>query len=362
MDAAGIEYWYVGGCVRDWATGAASRDIDIIAKASLEQLEAVTRGEAIHCKFPHILLDDLEILPTDDIMDDLQRRDFTVNAMALSKGGDLIDPCGGLKDAQDRVFRMTRPDAMAEDPLRMMRACRLAARLGWSIEPETEKAIAAWRHMFGHARFFRRQSLRVGLELKKAFDDPAPSLFLRSLKQRRLLRYALPLLDAAPKPVFEAALKACDKAPAGRSDLRMAALLGPLAAKGGKAIKKDIAKQLERIKWDLASSNFGRSRQPFASSGIAAAIASLGIDLRDKSALLRSAESGEFGGLSAAGLLELRRSALGLKCGKADLSRIQAWLLERGARPDLDKDARRALLRFHGMSKKRIKRIIEAAR
>ena len=68
--------------------------------------------------------------------DDLSRRDLTINAMAEDSSGSLIDPFGGKKDLQNKIFRHVSP-AFAEDPVRILRTARFAARYGFQVAPET---------------------------------------------------------------------------------------------------------------------------------------------------------------------------------------------------------------------------------
>ena len=102
--------------------------------------------------------------------DDLARRDFTVNAMALPlAGGGLVDPHGGAADCDARLVRALRPDAFEEDPSRLVRAARYAARLGFALEPGTEAAART------AAPPLDPGSARVGDELRRLLgEDAAP--------------------------------------------------------------------------------------------------------------------------------------------------------------------------------------------
>jgi tRNA nucleotidyltransferase (CCA-adding enzyme) len=104
------------------------------------------------------------------IADDLARRDFTVNAMALrlsgADAGELLDPHGGLADLEDRLIRALRPDAFREDPSRLVRAARYAARLGFDLAPETEAAARA------AAPGLETASARIGDELRRLLEEP----------------------------------------------------------------------------------------------------------------------------------------------------------------------------------------------
>lgn len=137
------------------------------------------------------------------IDDDLSRRDFTVNAMALPVSvfcgaklpgaekikKEIIDPCGGLKDLKERVLRtpLEPVKTFSDDPLRMMRAIRFSAQLGFAIESETLKAI----HQ-GRDRLKIISAERIQEELLKLLACPAPSIGLILLFQTHLLDYVLP--------------------------------------------------------------------------------------------------------------------------------------------------------------------------
>src|SRR5690606_36028072 len=103
--------------------------------------------------------------------DDLARRDFTVNAMAVGlsgrRAGTLVDPHGGLADVRRRLIRAMRPDAFHEDPGRLGRAARYAARLGFALEAATEAAARA------EAPRLDPGSARVGEELRRLLEEPS---------------------------------------------------------------------------------------------------------------------------------------------------------------------------------------------
>ena len=105
------------------------------------------------------------------IADDLARRDFTVNAMAVglsgARAGQLLDPHDGLADLEARLIRALRQDAFHEDPSRLVRAARYAARLGFALAPETDAAARATAPALDPA------SARVGDELRRLLEEPA---------------------------------------------------------------------------------------------------------------------------------------------------------------------------------------------
>jgi tRNA nucleotidyltransferase (CCA-adding enzyme) len=107
------------------------------------------------------------------LADDLARRDFSVNAMALrlsgARAGELVDPYGGAVDLEAGLVRLLRPDGFEEDPSRLVRAARYAARLGFALAPETEAAGRA------AAPALDLGSARVGSELRRLLEDPSPA-------------------------------------------------------------------------------------------------------------------------------------------------------------------------------------------
>jgi tRNA nucleotidyltransferase (CCA-adding enzyme) len=133
---------------------------------------------------------------------DLQRRDLTINAMAMSADGRLIDPYGGRADLEKRILRHVSP-AFAEDPVRILRIARFAARyqpLGFTIAPET---LALMRRMVaaGEADFLVPE--RVWAELAKALKEPGPAAFFRTLKDCGALAAVFPEIDrlfGVPQP------------------------------------------------------------------------------------------------------------------------------------------------------------------
>jgi tRNA nucleotidyltransferase/poly(A) polymerase len=92
-------------------------------------------------------------LRAESIIEDLKRRDFTINALALSLTEEpprLIDPTGGLRDLRARRIRVTDPRALTEDPLRLLRSIRLAAQLDFGIEKSTAEAIRRQASLLRH--------------------------------------------------------------------------------------------------------------------------------------------------------------------------------------------------------------------
>ncbi len=133
--------------------------------------------------------------PSVTLEQDLERRDFTINAIAQDEAGNLVDPFGGARDIEARLLRHVGP-AFAEDPLRVLRAARFMARLaplGFSVAPET---MALMRQMADGGELDTLVAERVWQELCKALAAKQPSAFLRTLREAGALRAVLPEVDA----------------------------------------------------------------------------------------------------------------------------------------------------------------------
>lgn len=176
LEAAGFESWCVGGCVRDALLGREVNDFDIATAASWEDTErvlaeggfAIHRTGTAHGTVTAVLAGEaLEITTyradgayadgrhpdgvtfVKSIEEDLARRDFTVNALAFHPERGFFDCMGGLDDLQTGVIRAVGDPGkrFSEDGLRILRGCRFASQLGFSIEPETLQAMKASKKM-----------------------------------------------------------------------------------------------------------------------------------------------------------------------------------------------------------------------
>ena len=190
---AGREAWIVGGAVRDRLLGRPTTDLDISLPEdpsdAARRLARKTGGAAFQLSGAfgawrvvgpdHAWHVDLIVLRDDDIAADLAARDFTVNAMAEPlAGGELIDPHGGRADLEAGRLRMVSAGAVADDPLRTLRAVRIAVDLDLTIEPGTAAAIAraapglehvAAERIFGELKHvIRLPAVRTGLRLMEA--------------------------------------------------------------------------------------------------------------------------------------------------------------------------------------------------
>lgn len=191
---AGFAAHPVGGCVRDTLLGRAPEDWDVATSARPEQTMGLF-GHTIPTGAAHgtvtVVLDGGTIEATTfrreggyadgrhpdsvafdvGLTGDLARRDFTVNAMAFGPGGEVIDPFGGQKDLHERLIRAVGDplERFREDALRILRAVRFAAQLGFTIEPATAAAMEACAPGLSAV-----SAERVVTELEKALLSPAP--------------------------------------------------------------------------------------------------------------------------------------------------------------------------------------------
>jgi tRNA nucleotidyltransferase (CCA-adding enzyme) len=124
--------------------------------------------------------------------EDLARRDLTINAMARADDGTLIDPFGGERDLRDGVLRHVGP-AFAEDPLRVLRVARFAARFGFVIAPETE---ALMRSIAASGELATLSPERIWQELSRALMERAPARFILTLRRCGALAIVAPEVDA----------------------------------------------------------------------------------------------------------------------------------------------------------------------
>ena len=141
--------------------------------------------------------------PTITLEQDLIRRDLTINAMAQSKDGEIIDPYGGKQDLENRILRHISP-AFSEDPLRVLRVARFAARyhsLGFKIASETLSLMAELAQS-GELQHLTTE--RVWLETEKALNEKNPEIYFETLHKTGALKVLFSEIDAlygVPNPV-----------------------------------------------------------------------------------------------------------------------------------------------------------------
>ena len=247
---AGLELYAVGGCVRDWVLGRPSADIDFLlsgdAAPVVQGLESIYGGR--HEKFGPFLtirfftsegrrLDFArfrketyarpaalpEVSAAASAAEDLKRRDFVCNAMALRLDGpaamSLLDPYGGLADIKAGLVRVLHEKSFEDDPTRVFRAARFAARFGWKLDAGTQALLLAAVEG-GTPGLLSRQRLRNELVKILGEENPLPALEL--LKSLGALSFIDPALAFGPSLL---GLKTPRERLAG-----IAALMGPAGA------------------------------------------------------------------------------------------------------------------------------------
>ncbi|OGR45394.1 MAG: hypothetical protein A2X35_03905 [Elusimicrobia bacterium GWA2_61_42] len=249
-DAAGLELYAVGGCARDWALGRASADVDFLLSGDAAPVVAGLEKEygGRHQKFVPFLtvrffsaegrrLDFARfrketyarpaalpaVEPAASAAQDLERRDFACNAMAVRLNGPdaftLLDPFKGLADVKAGLVRVLHGRSFEDDPTRIFRAARFAGRFGWQLDAVTlELALAAVKA--GLPGLLSRERLRNELVKLLSEADPLPALGL--LKELGALSFLHPAF------VFPSSLKAL---PGFRE--RLAAIAGLMGPDGG---------------------------------------------------------------------------------------------------------------------------------
>lgn len=193
----GYEAYVVGGCVRDSILGRKPEDWDITTSASPEQVKALFTktidtgiqhgtvtvmdghdgfevttyridGEYEDCRHPK------EVIFTANLTEDLKRRDFTMNAMAYSPEQGLVDEFGGIEDMKNGIIRCVGDpkERFGEDALRMMRAVRFAAQLGYELADDVKAAVREMADSLDHV-----SAERIQVELVKLIVSPNPHWF-----------------------------------------------------------------------------------------------------------------------------------------------------------------------------------------
>lgn len=212
----GYEAYAVGGCVRDVLLGREPHDWDITTSAKPEQVKAIFK-RTIDTGIQHgtvtVLEDHIgfevttyridgeyedgrhpkQVQFTPDLKEDLRRRDFTINAMAYSPETGIVDIFGGQEDLRNGIVRCVGSpmERFQEDALRIMRAVRFAAQLGFSIEEDTYESIKKM------APSLKRISAeRIQVELSKLLLSPHPKRF-RQLYDTGITAVILPEFDTA---------------------------------------------------------------------------------------------------------------------------------------------------------------------
>jgi poly(A) polymerase len=225
IEEKNLPVYLVGGAVRDALLGRISTDLDFIVPRDAISL-AYRLGNEIGA--PAYELDDERdtgrIVLTaqntmldfaryrdEDLFADLNDRDFTINALAMPAtartSAAIIDPLNGLADLKAGLLRLVRKDALERDPVRALRAVRIAAMLGYAITPDTQEAVRT-----AAPGLQESSAERVRDELVKIIRAPLADLALEQMNDLGLLKVVLPelaALDGLPqsKPHHEPVLK-----------------------------------------------------------------------------------------------------------------------------------------------------------
>jgi len=220
LDDQGYRVWIVGGAIRDFLAGNQIADYDVCTNARPRNVQKLFSNSAGYNAIPTgikygtvtILHPDggqvevttlrkdistdgrkARVRYTDDLVEDLSRRDFTINAIAYDpKRKEFIDPFSGIEDINARTVRCVgkADKRFKEDYLRMLRACRLAGYgTGFVIEPETFAGVKK-----NASKITKISRERVRDELVKMMKLPKPSKCINAMRNSGLLRYVLPEL------------------------------------------------------------------------------------------------------------------------------------------------------------------------
>ena len=213
---AGYEAYIVGGCVRDSILGRVPQDWDITTSATPEQVKALfprTLDTGLQHGTVTVMMDKegyevttyridgeyedsrhpKEVVFTRNLEEDLKRRDFTINAMAFNEQDGMVDIFGGIEDLQLGIIRCVGDpmERFHEDALRILRAVRFSAQLGYEIDEATKEGIRALAPTLE-----KISAERIQTELVKLLVSPHPD-YLRSAYELGVTKVFLPEFDAA---------------------------------------------------------------------------------------------------------------------------------------------------------------------
>lgn len=221
--AHGMTVFLVGGAVRDLTSGSPIRDLDVTVQGNalklrkdLQHAGGTLVGEsdlfqALYFTFPGGIRIEVgstlsvsypkpgkPVVKPATILDDLRRRDFTANAMAISLNegsyGLLMDPLNGVADIDNRELRLVSNYGFIEDPARMIRAARFGARLGWHMEEKTQQ-----RYDTGKAEGYISAlgDTERGYETEEIFHEEDPLRVLRRLESEGWNKFLFPAWTSA---------------------------------------------------------------------------------------------------------------------------------------------------------------------
>ncbi len=219
-----MKTYLVGGAVRDRLLGFPVRELDWLVLGETAETMLAKGFHPVGKDFPVFLHPDthdeyalarterktapgykgFDVYTAADVTleEDLQRRDLTINAMAIDNEGNLIDPFCGQRDLENRILRHVSP-AFSEDPVRILRVARFAARyahLGFTVADETRQLM---QNMVTNGEADHLVAERVWAELNKALIEATPSNFFQVLRDCKALCVIFPEIDAlfgVPQP------------------------------------------------------------------------------------------------------------------------------------------------------------------
>ena len=224
-----LTVFLVGGAVRDLTTGSPVRDLDVVVqgnalklKKDIEKIGGVITGESdasqsLFVRFPGNVRMEVgstlsvtfpkpgkAVARPATILEDLRRRDFTANAMALSLNegsyGLLMDPLNGVADIENRELRLVSNYGFIEDPVRMIRAARLMARLGWTLDEKTQTRYETGR---SEEYIAAMQEVQRGYETEEIVHEEDPLRVLKRLEADGWMKYLAPYWTSAKVNVVE---------------------------------------------------------------------------------------------------------------------------------------------------------------
>lgn len=263
VEGAGFEIYLVGGCVRDFLMDKIPGDWDMATNARPEDILQIFPDAKYENNFGTVLVKYKnsegetehvfevttyrseqgysdrrrpdEVVFETELDKDLERRDFTVNAMAMSvrngEAGEVVDLFGGQKDISKKIIRAVGEpsDRFREDALRMMRAIRFACQLGFEIEPKTMRAIMK---MAGSIKFIANE--RISDELVKILKSNRAYEGMMLLYESKMLQYIVPEMMEGVNmkqnhhhvyTVFKHLMLSLKSCPSSEWQVRLAALL-----------------------------------------------------------------------------------------------------------------------------------------
>ncbi len=221
--ARALTVFLVGGAVRDLTSGSPVRDLDVVVQGNALKLKKEIQdagglltgesegGQALFVQFPGSVRMEIgstlsvtfpkpgkPVVQAASILEDLRRRDFTANAMALSLNegsyGLLMDPVNGVADIENRELRLVSNYGFIEDPVRMIRAARLMARLGWTLD---EKTQARYETGKSEGYISALSSFHRGYETEEIFHEEDPLRVLKRLESEGWMQFLAPAWSSA---------------------------------------------------------------------------------------------------------------------------------------------------------------------